>query len=114
MERYRSEKGKDFPQYRPDGKGGWVAGLKDKKTNAFLVRLVPYRLNEWKDLDEVCIVEGCKCADALWSMGIPATCNPMGAGKWRAEYNAHFAGKKVIPSVISQRKKFILPELQTI
>jgi hypothetical protein len=23
--------------------------------------------------------------DALWSIGVPATCNPQGAGKWRDE-----------------------------
>jgi hypothetical protein len=80
---------KDFRQRRPDGKGGWVWNLDG-------VKLVPYRLPEWKDTATVYIVEGEKDADALWKLGLPATCNPMGAGKWRDEYNAHFAGKQVV------------------
>ena len=57
------------------------------------VRLVPYRLPEWKDARMVCIVKGEKDADNLCSLGIPATCNPGGAGKWRTEFNTLFAGK---------------------
>jgi len=87
--RYETDRGKTFRQFRADSKSGWLPALEG-------VRLVPYRLNEWRDLDWVCIVEGEKCADALWDIGIPATCNPMGAGKWLAEYNAHFAGKKAV------------------
>jgi hypothetical protein len=41
----------------------------------------------------VCIVEGEKDADNLWSLGIPATCNSGGAGRWRTEFDALFAGK---------------------
>lgn len=80
---------KDFRQRRPDGKGGWVWNLEG-------VRLVPYRLSEWKNRDTVYIAEGEKDADALWAWGIPATCNPMGAGKWRVDYNQHFSGKQIV------------------
>src|SRR5512143_3457336 len=42
---------KDFRQRRPDGNGGWIWNLDG-------VRLVPYRLPEWKDKPYVYIVEG--------------------------------------------------------
>ena len=32
---------------------------------------------------------------SLWSIGIPATCNPGGAGKWRPDFNSLFTGKEV-------------------
>jgi 5S rRNA maturation endonuclease (ribonuclease M5)/archaellum biogenesis ATPase FlaH len=72
--------GKRFLQRKPDGAGGWVW-----KVNG--VRLVPYRLPELLADDQdrpVYVVEGEKDADALWSRGHVATCNPMGAGKWAA------------------------------
>ncbi len=84
---------KDFRQRRPDGNGGWFWNLQG-------VRLVPYRLPEWKDKPYVYICEGEKDVDNLRAIGIPATCNPMGAGKWKQEYNTSFIGKRV----------FILPD----
>ena len=87
--RYETPTGKTFRQFRPNGNGKWVPGLEG-------VKLIPYRLNEWQEKDMVFPCEGEKCADALWEWGIPSTCNPMGAGKWRSEYNAHFAGKRVV------------------
>ncbi len=33
---------------------------------------------------------------ALLAWGLAATCNPMGAGKWRSEYNAYFHAKQVV------------------
>lgn len=84
---------KDFRQRRPDGRGGHVWNLKG-------VRLVPYRL---PDLIEnlaqdqtVFLVEGEKDVDRLRALGIPATCNPAGAGKWRDEFSATFDGADVV------------------
>ena len=68
---------KDFRQRRPDGKGGWIWNLDG-------VTPVPYRLPEWKDRETISLVEGERDADALWEWHVPATTNPMGAGKWRA------------------------------
>lgn len=68
---------KEFRQRRPDGAGGWtwnMATLKGKH--------VPYRLPELKGQNVVVIVEGEKDADRLWKLGIPATTNIGGAGKW--------------------------------
>lgn len=84
---------KDFRQRRPDGRGGHVWNLKG-------VRLVPYRLPELiEDLAQdrtVYLVEGEKDVDRLRSLGIPATCNPAGAGKWRDEFSGIFDGADVV------------------
>ena len=65
---------KDFRQRKPDGAGGWIW-----KTSG---RRVPYRWPELVGHTTIYIVEGEKDADALWSIGLPATCNLGGAGKW--------------------------------
>jgi hypothetical protein len=75
---------KDFRQRRPDGHGGWFWNLDG-------VRRVLYRLPELiAELKAtppgervVYIAEGEKDVDRLWALGIPATCNSGGAGKWR-------------------------------
>jgi putative DNA primase/helicase len=85
-------KNKDFRQRRPDGKGGWVWKLDD-------VRRVPYRLPELLAADPaqpVFVVEGEKDADRLAALGLIATTNPMGAGKWRKEFAAFFRGRHVV------------------
>jgi hypothetical protein len=75
---------KDFRQRRPDGKGGWIWNLQD-------VRRVLYRLPDLAASRSAghkvaLIVEGEKDVDRLHALGAVATCNPMGAGKWRDEY----------------------------
>jgi putative DNA primase/helicase len=79
---------KTFTQRRPDGNGGWINSVKG-------IVLVPYRLPQIIQAKAVFIVEGEKDAEALAALGLAATCNAQGAGKWRAEYNRHFAGKRV-------------------
>lgn len=80
---------KDFRQRRPDktALGGWTW-----KTTG--VRRVLYKLPELlaavKDGRPVFIVEGEKDVEALARVGLAATCNCGGAGKWRAEYNGAF------------------------
>jgi hypothetical protein len=80
---------KDFRQRRPDGSGGWAWDMKN-------VRRVLYRLPDLletaKNGGTIYVVEGERDADAI-NAGDPdsagrfiATCNPGGAGKWRAEY----------------------------
>ncbi len=80
---------KNFSQRRPDGKGGWIWSVKD-------LELVPYRLPEVLGATEVLVVEGEKDCQTAARLGFTATCNPMGAGKWRAEYSDHLKGKKVV------------------
>lgn len=79
---------KDFRQRRPDGNGGYIWNLEG-------VRPVPYNLPEVLKAPSVCIVEGEKDADNLYALGIVATCNAQGAGKWRPEYAEYFRGKQV-------------------
>jgi 5S rRNA maturation endonuclease (ribonuclease M5)/DNA-binding NarL/FixJ family response regulator len=57
--------------------------FKDEKEQLELVRgyvpLILYRLTEIEDKKEVFFVEGEKCVDALWDLGLPATTLPVGA-----------------------------------
>ncbi|MEX5215306.1 MAG: AAA family ATPase [Nitrospiraceae bacterium] len=83
---------KDFRQRRPDGHGGWVWNLEG-------VRLVLYRLPDVVKSECVLILEGEKDVETAYRLGLPdgwaATCNPMGAGKWREEYSTCLQGKRV-------------------
>ena len=82
---------KDFRQRQPDGGGGWT--WKTKGLSKF-----PYRLRELAAEKEkpVIIVEGEKQVDYLRSLGLTATCNPGGAGKWLKSYAKYFDGRDVI------------------
>ena len=82
---------KDFRQRRPDGNGGWIWSVKG-------LPQVPYRLPQVVENDDkvICIVEGEKDADRLWKLGIPATCNAGGAGKWNDELSEFFRGADVV------------------
>jgi putative DNA primase/helicase len=83
---------KTFRQRRPDGKGGWVNGLRD-------VRRVLYRLPELLAAPRdrlVFVVEGEKDADRLHAEGLLATTNAMGAGKWRPEYAEALHARHVV------------------
>lgn len=79
---------KDFRQRRPDGEGEWVGNLEG-------VRRVLYRLPEVLKADTVACCEGERDADSLCALGVTATCNPMGARKWRPEYSEFLRGKRV-------------------
>lgn len=50
------------------------------------IRRVLYRLPHLAGCSTVYVTEGERDADALAALGLPATSNPGGAGKWRAEY----------------------------
>jgi len=80
---------KGFAQRRPDGKDGWIYNLKD-------VRLVPYNLPAVLAIDSLAIVEGERDVKTIEDLGITGSCNAMGAGKWRPEFNKFFQGKEVV------------------
>jgi hypothetical protein len=84
---------KDFRQRRSDGNGGWIWNLDG-------VRRVLYRTPDLVDptaADAVVhLVEGEKDADRLRGEGQVATCNPLGAGKWRPEYSEQLRGRRVV------------------
>jgi 5S rRNA maturation endonuclease (ribonuclease M5) len=80
---------KGFPQFHLEG-GKWVPGKPSGPK-------VPYRLPELlKAADStVLVVEGEKDADRLASLGFHATTASEGAGKWTADLNEWFKGKRV-------------------
>ena len=85
---------KSFVQRRPDGKGSYYWNLDG-------VDPLPYRLPELLAALEagkmVVIVEGEKDADRLRGLGITATTNSGGAGKWTEKHSKYFAtGAKVL------------------
>ena len=83
---------KGFNQRRPDGQGGWIYNLKE-------TRRVLYRLPELLKANAratVFICEGEKDVDRLRDLGLVATTNPMGAGKWRDDYATFLQGREVV------------------
>ena len=87
---------KAFNQRRPDGNGGWVNG----KGCMDGVRRVLYRLPELLGAvacgHPVLVVEGEKDVENLRKLGIAATSNSGGAGKWLPDYNEHLRGANVV------------------
>ena len=84
---------KKIVQRRPDPEdpNGWAWNLKGVQT-------VLYRLPELRTADPakwVWIVEGEKDVDRLRSLGLVATTNPQGAGKWRSTYNKELRNRQV-------------------
>ena len=92
VHRYRLPNGdKTFRQY-PWKNGDWL-----KAENCMAgIPLYPYRLPEVlsssKD-ESVWILEGEKDVDRAAKLGLVATCNPMGAGKWLPEFSDHLRGR---------------------
>lgn len=83
---------KDFRQRRPDDADGWIWNLQG-------VPRVLYRLPELLAADPddyVFVVEGEKDVENLRVLGLVATCNVGGAGKWRNEYSLWLANRIVI------------------
>jgi hypothetical protein len=81
-------KPKSFRQrHAVDGKWVW---------NMDGVERVLYRLPEVLKSDKVWIVEGEKDADNLIALGLCATCNVGGAGKWLDGYTESLKGKEII------------------
>jgi len=80
---------KSFRQRKPSGKGGWIQNIKG-------VERVLYRLPEVVKENEILMAEGEKDADNLSEIGFTATTCPMGAGKWKPEYNKYLKGKDVV------------------
>lgn len=82
--------GKQFRQRKPNPEGGWIWSVDG-------VRRVPYRLADIRNREgTVYIVEGEKDADTLASLGLIATTNVAGAGKWTDELSMHLQGRDVV------------------
>lgn len=84
--------GKRFFQRRPDGAGGWHDNLKGiSRTLYHLPDVLAAGPGDW-----VFICEGEKSTDAIRGLGLVATTNSGGAGKWQDSLNEHLRGRKVI------------------
>lgn len=92
--RYETEDGKKDFRAQSQGKDGeWKNTIRG-------IERVLYRLPELIAADKsefVYIVEGEKKVDALRELGFVATCNPGGAGKWRAEFNQYLKDRNLVP-----------------
>jgi len=82
---------KDFRVRRPDG-SGWVWSLKGKKALPYKLPAIMHQIEIGKS---IIIVEGEKDADALGEIGIVATTNHGGAGKWRDTHSRWVQGATV-------------------
>jgi putative DNA primase/helicase len=82
---------KNFRQRRPDGNGGWIWNLNG-------VPRTLYRYPEVLDADLdswLFVVEGEKDVNRLWDVGLVATCNAQGAGKWEDKFGEMLRGRRV-------------------
>ncbi len=84
---------KGFKQRRPNGRGGWVWNLQGVRRVLFRL---PNVLAAVQVGQTIYVVEGEKDVHALERAGQVATCNPMGAGKWRPEYAESLRDANVI------------------
>jgi len=84
----------------PDEQKHWLWGIGEDK------KLVLYHLPQWNNAskqDWQPIVEGEKDVETMEKLGFAATTNPMGAGKWKPEYNKHCKGRLI--AIICDRDK---------
>ncbi len=82
---------KAFSQRKPNGRGGYDWSLGE-------TRRVPFHLPQLLEANgrTIHIVEGEKDVLSLERLGLAATCNSGGAGKWRADYAQFFVGADVV------------------
>jgi DNA primase (bacterial type) len=83
---------KSFSQAKMDKSGKWVYNMKDVTT---VLYQLPSIIEAVKNDVPIFIVEGEKDAENLTKLGFTATTNPMGAGKWRPQYNNWLLGANV-------------------
>jgi hypothetical protein len=84
---------KNMKQRRPDGKGGWVWNLQGVK--ATLYRL-PETLAAVQRGETIFICEGERDVDNLTALGLAATTNSGGAGKWQDSFSDYLIGADVV------------------
>ncbi|MEA3250556.1 MAG: hypothetical protein U9Q35_03095 [Pseudomonadota bacterium] len=83
---------KTFRQGHLDDRSRFVPGVKNIETR------IPYRLDKITAQPEadVYLVEGEKDVHRLEELGLVATCNAGGAGKWTDEHSKHLASRRVV------------------
>jgi hypothetical protein len=106
-------KPKDFRVRTPGNNGDWKWGLQG-------IKPVIYHLPDIKRAvgseDAIYITEGEKDCDSLWALGLIATTNPFGAGKWKPEYSEMLSGAKVIivPDNDNEGRKHAISVLESL
>jgi 5S rRNA maturation endonuclease (ribonuclease M5) len=82
---------KRFCMRRPDGNGGRICDLRG-------VQLILYKLPDLlsRQDETVYIVEGEKDVDRLHGLGLLATTNPLGAGRWRDAFSEVLRSRVVV------------------
>jgi hypothetical protein len=90
------EKAKDIKQQFWNGTS-WQHSGKDLDNGD---RVALYRYKEVREaIDKgltIFLVEGEQCADLLWGMGLAATTNVGGSGKWRTRYSEQLNGASIV------------------
>lgn len=81
---------KQFRQFTPAANGTYAVG----KSSGVVPPV--YMHHQIKHVDRVLVVEGEKCADAAWTLGIPATTSCGGSSGTKATDWATLAGKTVV------------------
>ena len=88
--RFDDANGKRYFQQHYTKSGVWARGLGG-------MSILPYRLPELlSSNDTIFLTEGEKCADSLFQLGLTATTNPGGAGKWPTEFGCYFIGRNIV------------------
>jgi hypothetical protein len=88
-QRRKARPGDDLDKIRD----GWVWGVKDARR---VIYRLPDVLEALASERTIFIAEGEKDVDALWRIGVPATCNVAGAKKWRPEDSAFLKDADVV------------------
>lgn len=84
---------KGFSQRRPDGKGGYIYNLEGVERRLYHDDELPEAIEKGST---IYILEGEKDVDRLRDLGLIATCNSGGAGKWKDSYSEALKGADVV------------------
>ena len=90
---------KDFRQRRPDGNNGWIWNTRG-------VQPLVYRRSEIHGREAVLVAEGEKDVDTLEGLGLAATCNAGGAGKWKSAHTKQLVAAGV-------KRVVVIPDADT-
>lgn len=85
-------RGKRIRYRRPDGKGGWEWKRGERRVLYRLPELIAAATAGTR----VFVCEGEKDTDRLAALGLTATCNPGGAGKWEKAFSKFLQGADVV------------------
>ena len=83
---------KGFSQRQPNGADGWTWNLKGVERVLYRLPGLAAAIDKGQT---IYLAEGEKDADNLVQLGLPATTNPGGAGKWRVSYSDSLRGAHV-------------------